>query len=53
MNRNTTLVAAASLLVVLGIYLIYLGTKGKIWPPTITGVGFMIIALAFLSLRSK
>jgi len=53
MKRNTTLIIAANLLVLLGIYLIYLGTKGKIWPPTITGIGFMIIAIAFLGLRNK
>lgn len=53
MKRNTTLVIVANLLVLLGIYLIYLGTKGKIWPPTITGIGFMIIAIAFLGLRNK
>ena len=53
MKRNTTLLIAANLLVLLGIYLIYLGTKGKIWPPAITGIGFMIIAIVFLGLRNK
>jgi hypothetical protein len=36
-----------------GIYLICPGTKGKILPPPITGIGFMIIAIAFLGLRNK
>jgi hypothetical protein len=53
MNKNSTLVIAAILLIVLGIYMVYLGTKGKILPPTMTGIGFMIIAFAFLGLRNK
>jgi uncharacterized membrane protein YbaN (DUF454 family) len=53
MNRNHTLVTAAVLLILLGIYMVYLGTKGKILPPTVTGVGFIIIAIAFLGLRTK
>ena len=53
MNKNSTLVIAAILLSVLGIYMVYLGTKGKILPPTMTGIGFMIIAFAFLGLRNK
>ena len=53
MNRNSTLTTAAVLLVLLGVYMVYLGTKGKILPPTITGVGFIIIAMAFLGLRNK
>jgi len=53
MNRNYTLVTAAVLLILLGIYMVYLGTKGKILPPTVTGVGFIIIAIAFLGLRTK
>jgi len=44
---------AAVLLMLLGTYMIYLGTKGKILPPTITGVGFIVIAFAFLGLRNK
>jgi hypothetical protein len=47
------LTSAASLLILLGIYMIYLGTKGKILPPTITGIGFMIIAITFLGLRNR
>jgi len=53
MKKNSTLAIAAILLMLLGIYMIYLGTKGKILPPTITGIGFMIIAIAFLGLRNK
>jgi len=53
MKKNTTLAVAATLLVLLGIYMIYLGTKGKILPPTITGIGFLIIAITFLGLRDK
>jgi hypothetical protein len=53
MKKNLVLVNAAVLLILLGIYLIYLGTRGKILPPTISGIGFMIIAIAFLGLRNK
>lgn len=53
MNKNYTLTTAAVLLVLLGVYMVYLGTKAKILPPTITGVGFIIIAIAFLGLRNK
>ena len=53
MKQNSILVIAAILLVLLGIYMIYLGTKGNILPPTITGIGFLIIAIAFLGVRNR
>lgn len=53
MNRNSILTALAIVLFILGAYMIYLGTMGKILPPTVTGLGFIIIAVAFLTLRSK
>lgn len=53
MKRNSTLVIAAVLLMALGSYMVYLGSKGKILPPTITGIGFFVIAIAFLGLRNK
>ena len=53
MKKNSTLLITAVLLMLLGIYMVYLGSKGKILPPTITGVGFIIIAFAFLGLRNK
>ena len=53
MNKNMTLTTAAVLLVLLGAYMVYLGTKAKMLPPTITGIGFIIIAIAFLGLRNK
>jgi len=53
MKKNSILINAAVLLILLGIYMIYLGTRGKILPPTITGIGFMIIAITFLGLRNK
>jgi len=34
------------LLVVLGGYMIYLGNKAGMRPPTVTGVGFILIAIA-------
>jgi len=53
MKKNSTLTTAAVLLMLLGIYMVYLGIDWKILPPTLTGVGFIIIAMAFLGLRSK
>jgi len=47
MKRNPTLAVAAILLMLPGIYMVYPGTKGKILPSTITGIGFMIITIAF------
>jgi drug/metabolite transporter (DMT)-like permease len=51
MRKNSLLTVAAFLLFVLGVYMIYLGTKANILPPTITGVGFIIIAAVFWKLR--
>ncbi len=51
MRKNSLLTVAAFLLFVLGVYMIYLGTKANIQPPTITGVGFIIIAAVFWKLR--
>ena len=53
MNKNSTLLIAAMLLIFLGAYMMYLGAAVRILPPTITGVGFIIIAIAFLALRNK
>lgn len=44
---------AAVLLMALGVYMVYLGTSKNMIPPTVTGIGFIVIAVAFLSLRSK
>jgi len=53
MKKNTLLSVAAIILVILGAYMIYLGTDKNSLPPTITGIGFIIIAFVFLGLRSK
>ncbi|MEC4116635.1 MULTISPECIES: hypothetical protein [Myroides] len=39
--------ALSILLIILGIYMIYLGTKANMLPPSITGIGFIIIAALF------
>lgn len=39
---------AAAVLVLLGIVMVYLGTNAGILPPTVTGIGFFVIALVFL-----
>jgi uncharacterized membrane protein YbaN (DUF454 family) len=51
MKKQELLGVVAVLLVLLGAYMIYLGTKAGILPPTLTGVGFIIIAFAFFSMR--
>ena len=53
MKKNSTLITAAVLLMLPGVYMIYPGTDKKMLPPTITSVGFIIIAIAFLSLRTR
>ena len=52
MKKNDLLAIATILLLILGIYMIYLGTKANILPPTVTGAGFVIIAAVFWKLRS-
>jgi drug/metabolite transporter (DMT)-like permease len=51
MTKNNLLTVAAFLLFVLGIYMIYLGTRANILPPTVTGAGFIIIAAVFWKLK--
>jgi hypothetical protein len=53
MNRNVLLSLSAILLVILGAYMIYLGTDKNILPPTVTGIGFIVIAFVFLGLRKR
>ena len=53
MKKNSTLLIIAVMLIFLGTYMIYLGTAATILPPTITGFGFIIIAIAFLGIRNK
>jgi hypothetical protein len=53
MKKNQLLTTAAVLLIALGILMIFLGTKAGIYPPTITGAGFLVIAIVFLGLRNK
>lgn len=43
----------AVILAALGIYMIYLGQKAGIQPPTITGIGFIVIAAIFLLPNKK
>jgi hypothetical protein len=51
MTKSNILSAAAILLLVAGIYLVYLGNKAGIQPPIITGIGFLVIAFVFFLLR--
>lgn len=40
--------SAAVCLILLGIVMVYLGANAGILPPTVTGIGFLIIAAVFL-----
>ena len=54
MRKNSLLTFAALLLIILGIYMIYLGTKVSFLPaspPTISGVAFIVIGAVFWKLR--
>ena len=56
MNRNNVLYFSALILFILAIMMIYLGyTSGPkvLLPPVVTGIGFMVIAGVFVSLRKK
>lgn len=48
MKKGTLVIVLIVLLILLGIYMIYLGMKASILPPVITGIGFGVIALIFL-----
>jgi ABC-type uncharacterized transport system permease subunit len=51
MNKNLLLSISAIALAGLGAYMIYLGNNKHLLPPTLTGIGFIIIAVAFVGLR--
>ena len=56
MNKKQSLLLAAFLLSVLALLMMYLGFNSAakiIWPPVITGVGFLIIAWVFLVQRKE
>jgi len=39
----------AIIVILLGIYMIFLGIKANMQPPLITGIGFILIGFLFLS----
>lgn len=54
MKKKTVLLTVSIILIVLGIAMIYLGAfagKKLMLPPTISGVGFIIIAWGFNALK--
>lgn len=53
MKRNELLIIAAALLFLLGIILIYLGSKTGILPPVLSGVAFLITGIGFWALGKK
>jgi hypothetical protein len=56
MNRNNILDVSALIMFILGIVMIYLGYTvgpGVLLPPVVTGIGFMVVAGVFVSLREK
>ncbi|MEP6844961.1 MAG: hypothetical protein ABI861_03130 [Panacibacter sp.] len=51
MEKRNGLIAAAVILIILGIVMIYLGAfhaPKLLLPPVITGIGFFVIAWAFI-----
>lgn len=56
MDKNKILITAATLLIVLGIAMIYLGgfyAPKVMLPPILSGVGFFLIAWALNALKDK
>ena len=56
MKRNNVLYLSALILFILAIVMIYLGyTTGPkvLLPPLVTGIGFMVVAGVFVTLREK
>lgn len=53
MKKKSVLNLAVILLEVLGLLIIYIGTSGPkvIWPPIITGVGFLVIGWVIYLLK--
>ena len=51
MRKSNLLSLAAAILMILGVVMIVLGVKGNIIPPTITGVGFIIIGIVFWKIK--
>jgi len=41
--------AAGIILVILGVYMLYLGIPANMRPPMVTGVGFLVIGAVFLA----
>jgi hypothetical protein len=39
---------AAALIIILGLYMLYLGIPSNMRPPMVTGVGFILIGLVWL-----
>lgn len=42
-----------AIIALLGLVMIFLGIKGMILPPAITGLGFIAIAMMFQQMRKK
>lgn len=53
MNKNLLLTVSSIIMLALGGLMVYLGASKNLLPPTITGIGFLVIAFVFLGLRSR
>ena len=53
MNNSTIVLLCSILLLVLGIVMVMLGVKGGILPPTVTGIGFFVTAVALIAAGKK
>jgi len=51
MKRSFFISLAAIILAILGVIMLYLGTKHNLLPPFVTGVGFIVIAAVFWKIK--
>ena len=51
MNKKNLLLLGAVVLFLLGAMMLYLGLQGGMIPPSLTGIGFLVIGFVFLGLR--
>ncbi|WP_456404690.1 hypothetical protein [Thiolapillus sp.] len=53
MKNSTILLLCSILLIILGIVMVALGLKAGILPPTVTGIGFFVTAVALMAAGKK
>jgi hypothetical protein len=53
MSRNNQFNLISVLLAILALIMLYLGYCFKMWPPAITGIGFLLLVWALRLLKGK